>query len=693
MSPEADDRTIAPSPEIDDFPLVDNLCWSWRDPARFRRTISLVAEHAARIAGSESAAVFFVDQISNEMLLLADLNMSDDAKSAAEREVARASADSRTVTLANGFATFLMTAEDSLCGAISIPFVESHPLPDTVVDRLMVFSHRAAVSVVRGRQCMEAFERLRIIDDLLDTSSAVLEDVELSTVLQTIAERAARAVNAEHAAVGLIDRKTREIHYVESYGALSGMITGSRMPLDISMRKLLSGSGEPVVINDAAKDPRVPSMIVDEFGVRSLLVVPMRIRKRLIGVLIAANRIGGPFASRDIQVFKTIANHGAVAVAHAEFYAMERESKAGLEAEKMKIEAVLEQLGDGVVVCDADGRIVMMNNAAQRTIGVTQSFAVGKTLSDMHPPPYRHEIDLMMRQLAESDPEEGLAWEQRISVPGKKVLLVNIRPVFLNDGTFVGSAAVLRDITEQVEVDQTKNEFISTVAHELRTPLTVLKGSLGLILGGAVGEIEPGAREMISLALNNSDRLIRLVDDMLDVAKIEAGHLRLNMDIVPVQERVLRAVQQMSQIADERQVQIVTKVKGHLHSVVGDGDRIEQVVVNLISNALKFAPSGSTVTVAAERVRGHIRVSVKDQGPGIPADKRMKVFEKFYQVDVHPRQKESGSGLGLAISKAIVEQHGGRMTVRSTEGKGSTFSFLLPVPGEESLMPEERDEQ
>lgn len=535
-------------------------------------------------------------------------------------------------------------------------------------------------------------DRLDIVDTLLDISKAVIGEKELSRALQMVAECAARAVQAELTAVGLIDWNTKELHYVESFGELADRITGARTPLTKSVRSLMSKNAEAIVINDAASDSRIPHDVVEEWGIRSLLIVPLKIRNKVIGVLAAANRHGGPFDTRDLGIFETIANHGAAAVAHAELHSRATAALSELEAEKMKIEAVVAQLGDGVVVCDARGTIIMMNAAAEKLLELSPEDIIGKSIVEVHPPIYRKEISAIIRQLSQSGPNSGAFWEQKIALPGPNILMVNIRPVFLKSGVFVGMASVMHDITEQVELDNVKSEFISTVAHELRTPLTALKGSLGLAVGGAVGEVEPRLRELMGIAQNNCDRLIRLVDEMLDIAKIESGHLSLEMDIISVQERVKSAVRQMSHLARERGIELVTKVVGRPPSIVGDGGRIEQVVTNLISNAVKFSSPGSTIDIGTRYVNGYIRVSVTDHGPGIPANKLKKVFEKFYQLEGPAWSGEGGSGLGLAISKAIVEQHGGKLGVKSTEGNGSTFAFLLPVPGEEGLMSNGKDE-
>jgi len=676
---------------IDDLVSVDRLCWCWHDSAKLDRCLKFLAERAAELAGTGGAGVFLPEDETGELKLRASVGLSPEAREAAHRHAEETIASSLGTVISDGVAVVAMLADGVPCGAIALPYEGEAP-SDAALEDLRVLGGRAALAIARAHQCREVFERLDIVDSLLEISKAVLSERELARPLEMVAERAAKAVKAELTAVGLIDWRTKELHYVQSFGKLADRITGARTPLTKSVRSLVTKTGEPVVINDAAADPRIPQDVVAEWGIRSLLVVPMKIRKKVIGVLAAANRQGGPFAARDLQVFETIANHGAAAVAHADLHSRARGALSELEAEKTKIEAVLAQLGDGVVVSDAEGRIIMMNTAAEQILGLSSAETLGKSVLDVHPPIYGQEISAVIRRLAQSKPRDGLFAEQNIGLPGRRVLRVNMRPVFSKSGAFVGTASVMQDITEQVELDEAKTEFVSTVAHELRTPLTALKGSLGLILGGAVGEVEPGLRELMGIAQNNCNRLIRLVDDMLDIAKIESGHLSVELEIVSVQDRVMSAVRQMRQFAHERQVKVAAKVVGRPPSVVGDGDRIEQVAVNLISNAIKFSPPGSVVDIVAKHVHGYVRVSVTDRGPGIPVHEQKKVFGKFYQLNGEAWPKEGGSGLGLAISKGIVEQHGGKITVKSAQGKGSTFAFVLPVPGEEALLSDERDE-
>jgi len=667
---------------LEDLSVVDRLCWHWHDSSRIDECMQFLAKRSADIAGAENAAVFLTDETTGKLKLRAVAGAMEADKELLKGYVKQVIASKEAHAVVDGTLVLTLAADGAVQGAIVVPLTGK--VSEESIKSLALLAERAALAISRAQQCQEVIKRLNIIESLLEISEAAIEDAGLSRAFRMVAERAASAVRAELTAVGLIDWNTKELHYIESFGELADRITGSRTPITEGLRRLVSKSGEPVIINDVASDGRIPEAVINKWGIRSLLIVPLRIRKKVTGVLLAANRHGGPFAIRDLRLFEAIAHHGSAAIAHAELHFSAQKTITELDSEKSKIEAVLAQLGDGVVVCDADSVIIMMNEAAEKIVGLPTSAVIGKKIFDMHPPHHRQEVEHIINQFEKSKPESGLFWEQNITLPGRKIVRINMRPVFNRSGQFTGTATVMHDVTAQVELDEIKAEFISVVAHELRTPLSALKGSLGLILGGAVGNVNPNLYELMKIAQNNCNRLIRLVDDRLDVAKIEAGYLRLEMDIISVQDRVMNAIRQMQHIADDYQIEIRTKVSGKPQPNIGDGDRIEQVMTNLLSNAIKFSPPGSAIDVTVRQLRGLIKVSVADQGPGIAPGEREMVFEKFYQGSIQSFSKEVGSGLGLAISKAIVEQHGGSIIVDSNSGKGSVFSFLLPVPAEDT---------
>jgi signal transduction histidine kinase len=225
-----------------------------------------------------------------------------------------------------------------------------------------------------------------------------------------------------------------------------------------------------------------------------------------------------------------------------------------------------------------------------------------------------------------------------------------------------------------------KDEFVSVVGHELRTPLTSIRGSLGLLEGGLLGELPEEAMSMVALAVANTDRLVRLVNDILDIERMDAGHLPLERTPVRVGELVRQSAQALQGSAEDAGVQLRTEIEEL--EVCADADRIVQTLVNLLGNAIKFSPRDSTVTVAVGPGEECARFSVTDQGRGIPADQLDSIFERFNQVDASDARQKGGSGLGLAIARGIVESHGGHLWAESVPGKGSSFCFTLPLAGE-----------
>lgn len=234
------------------------------------------------------------------------------------------------------------------------------------------------------------------------------------------------------------------------------------------------------------------------------------------------------------------------------------------------------------------------------------------------------------------------------------------------------------DITERKQVERMKNEFISLVSHELRTPLTSIRGALGLVSGGVLGDIPPEARAMIDIANEDTERLVRLINGILDVEKIEAGKMDFHKEQLDLVALVKQSIEKNRPFAMQSQVEFVFISDVSEAKVRADADRIIQVLTNLISNAIKFSPAHGYIHLGIERRDSYYRVSIKDEGPGIPEEFRDRLFQKFAQADSSASRRSGGSGLGLSISKAIVEKHRGRIGVDSIPGAGATFYFELP---------------
>jgi signal transduction histidine kinase/CheY-like chemotaxis protein len=269
--------------------------------------------------------------------------------------------------------------------------------------------------------------------------------------------------------------------------------------------------------------------------------------------------------------------------------------------------------------------------------------------------------------------------EVGIDEPEYKVVRVTANSVVDEHGHYVGCVTSLTDVTAEREIAQMKNEFVSTVSHELRTPLTSIKGYVDLILDGDAGEINDIQREFLGIVKSNSDRLVALINDMLDISRIESGRVVLKIEPIDISDLVYDAVGTFKTIAEQSDIEMAAQIEEGLEPAAADRDRIGQVLTNLVSNAIKYSPGGGTVTVSARQDGDDIVVGVADEGLGISEEDQEQLFSKFYRVDSSHTQEIGGTGLGLSITKSIVELHGGRVWLESTLGEGSTFSFTVPT--------------
>ncbi len=267
--------------------------------------------------------------------------------------------------------------------------------------------------------------------------------------------------------------------------------------------------------------------------------------------------------------------------------------------------------------------------------------------------------------------------EVALDLPKRNIRIFK-SPMFDNQSRFMGHVIVLQDITKDKELDKMKSEFVSNVSHELRTPLTSIKSFSELILDDLdTMDIEMRKR-FLGIIRDEAERLTRLISDILDLQKIQANKMKWRMENIDLPQLIENSVNTFSGLAKMKKMHLSFECKGELPAICGDRDRLQQVLVNLISNAIKFSKENGQITIESGEVPEGILISVSDRGIGIPVDKRERIFERFYQADSSATKERGGTGLGLAISKEIVEQHGGRIWVESKVGGGCKFSFVIP---------------
>lgn len=356
-------------------------------------------------------------------------------------------------------------------------------------------------------------------------------------------------------------------------------------------------------------------------------------------------------------------------------------SQKAFKNSEARIRAVVDTVLDGIITIDGKGTIETFNPAAERLFGYAAEEVIGENVKVLMPEPYHSEHDGYIQSYRDTNEAHIIGIGREVTGRRKDgstfpmALAVSEMAV---SGTqmFTG---IVRDITVQKQAEKIKNEFVSTVSHELRTPLTSIKGSLGLIQSGAIGELPDKLKSMLDIAYSNSDRLVRLINDILDIEKIEAGKMDFQMAPLDLGPLLEQAIEANKGYGEEHGVSFVLSSDLPEARIEGDHSRLMQVLANLLSNAAKFSPDGSNVDVRLEQHEGNFRVSVTDNGPGIPEEFQDKIFGKFSQADSSDTRQKGGTGLGLNITQAIMEQHGGSIGFETEVGKGTTFFFNLPA--------------
>jgi two-component system phosphate regulon sensor histidine kinase PhoR len=352
-----------------------------------------------------------------------------------------------------------------------------------------------------------------------------------------------------------------------------------------------------------------------------------------------------------------------------------REKIQDLEQEQGKITAMLDAMVEGVIAVDGHEHILLMNEQARAMFGLAGSRGEGKPFLEVIRNADLHEIFRAVRTGA-----VGLALRREIEMTSPAYRIVGVNAVGLSPvGGEPGVVMVLHDLTALRQLERVRTEFVANVSHELRTPLTAIQGYLETLLSGALEEPE-NARRFLEIVLRHSERLGRLLNDLTDLSNIELGKVTLRKEPVHLDELVASVVAIIGPRAARSRVTVTADTPAALPAVAADRDRLVQVLINLVDNAVKYTPEGGAVTVTARSIGdGTVEIAVADSGIGIPAADLPRITERFYRVDKARSRELGGTGLGLAIVKHLVLAHGGELRIESQEQQGTTVRFTLPI--------------
>ncbi len=551
----------------------------------------------------------------------------------------------------------------------------AHPLAD-VSNRQDQMGH-----LIRSFTRMEAAIRARIneLSTLLQTSAAVVSTLDSSAVLERILEQLEHLLGIGMSAIVQWDAR-REVFRARATRGLSGryaehLVIDPAERASVTLRALRSG--QPVQISDTESNPAYVALRprARAEGYRSIMALPLNTVHAPPSALVLYSPQPRQFSDREVDLLSSFANHAAMAIENAALYAR---SDARLQEQTRRLEALIQSMEDGLLLEDLGGRILYANRRVSELLGAAEESLRGQSVDQLMERLVELALDAQKaRQALERFLTEGKPEAVQFPVRGElKPRYLRLRGFMVTDasGEPLGRGQILQDVTRRHELDRMKSGLIATVSHELRTPLAAIKGYATTLLAEDVDWDRQSQREFLSVISAEADRLSALVDNLLDMSRLEAGNLELARAPCDLRELAQRGALRAYPPPGER---LRLKIPPDLPVVYLDPQRIEAVLRNLIENAAKYAP-GSPIVVSAQRLNGEVVVRVEDQGPGIPAQEQERIFQRFYRLEAKADREAGGFGLGLAICQGFVQAHGGRIWLER-RARGTCVAFSLPL--------------
>lgn len=553
----------------------------------------------------------------------------------------------------------------------------------------------------RTQELAEALEDLRVQSDrsevLYHIASELVASLDMERVLSQALLLLQKAVRASKSSVILVDRVTGQLVYRAAIGHTEPIPPGGRVApftVDSGVVGRALKKKRPLVISDV-DETDLTGLAVDSL-IHSLMVVPILSGAgESLGVILLQSPLVDAFDETGLQLVEAAAVQLGNALNNAELYRLIREQAESLgvmlrsqQIEAAKNEAILEGIADGVMVADATGRVILFNAASEHILSLSRTQALGRFQDEIFGL-YGSAAREWMTQIEEwrANPQAHKAESflaHRLEV-GRKIVSVHLSPVMSPGLEFLGVVSVFRDVSAEVAADRAKSEFVSTVSHELRTPMTSIVGYVDLLLAGVTGPLGELQTDFLKKVKTNAGRLTTLVNDLLDISRIETGRVELQRAPVAMEALIEQVSDLLRPKVEDKEQRMRLVLPEGLPKVYGDQARLIQILTNLMGNAYKYTPVGGEIVVYAYVREGVMHVAVSDTGIGIAPENQKKIFDRFYRIEDDPAVYEvSGTGLGLAISLSLIQMHGGEIGLESRLGVGSIFTFSVPLAEGES---------
>jgi PAS domain S-box-containing protein len=530
---------------------------------------------------------------------------------------------------------------------------------------LITLADQIGAALARARHYAIMRRRARDLEAIAQMNRLLLARLGLDELLDTIVKSAHVRFGLPYVTVMWIDHATGEFYMRAQAGSLATLaVPGFRQKLSQGLAARVLHTGQPYLARDTQQEPDyVPAVGAT---IRSLLLTPLKTAERTLGVMTFESLAVDAFSEEEVAALTTLTDQAAIAAENAGLL-MEA------QRERQQVSAILHSTRDVVLSFDTADRVQLLNPAAERLLGISAAAAIGRPIEQL----------LQFPAVLEAYRQHGAAEQSfEATLDNALTYLVTITTAQDEAGTRFGRVVIMRDITYLKRLDQFKSQMVQMASHDLRTPLGVAIGYLEVLKDDLKPATPFRARALqgIDAALN---RMQTLVVELLDLERVESGadglHVRTDVGLLAAE-----AVAEFEEAVQARRQQLELVRPRGLPAIMGDPIRLKQAIGNLISNAVKYTPAGGTIWVRVRPEEQRVLIEVQDTGYGIPSEAQAKLFQRFYRIRIPGADNIEGTGLGLSLVKAVVEQHGGRVSAESEPGTGSTFRIWLPAADGES---------
>jgi len=561
-----------------------------------------------------------------------------------------------------------LLVRDQLIGVITLV----HPQPSFFtkdhLELVQAIADQAGIAVLNARYYTESQRQVRVMSALAETAAVITASLNLEEVFLRILDQVMQALSVQAVCLALLDSSDEILIVRAARGWQRDPDSKAIIQLGQGIAGWVAQEGHPLIVHEAQQDPRFDAEILQRTGLdaEAIACAPLKYRGQVIGILEVINPKDGIFDLDTHLLLTGISSLAGTAVHHAQLF--ER-----LQAAHQSYRDLFDDSIDSILITDWHGKIIEANRKALQTSGLNKEKIRNLTITQLH----TIDGEAVGNEYEKLSSSNTISYESRLRTSGDHEIPVEVyvRQVNIEDNLLI--QWTLRDITERKRLDSLREDLISMIYHDLRSPLANVVSSLD-ILETMLPEEDQTLPSLVKIAQRSAERIQRLTNSLLDISRMEAGQPvgnRQPADILPI---VRDAYELINPVIESKQQHINLILPDKLPLVLVDNDMIRRVVVNLLENASKYSPTGSMIQAGAQKEDGNILIWVQDDGPGIPAAERMRIFDKFTRLGLR-ESATKGLGLGLAYCRLAVEAHEGKIWVESEAGEGACFKFTLPA--------------